>query len=114
MAVPYSSEGAFIEDYRRLHGKYRAKVDRLLKRLIRIQRFHDKALPAKGKREKSDEGSNVRCSFCGCYQHDNFFVCSTDSLAYICDDCVKMCSQIIEEKKAQLEGKQPPDTDTEN
>ncbi len=52
---------------------------------------------------KNRSDSLRECSFCGRNEHEVLFLIPSPSGAYICDECVKTCSELIEETLAAQE-----------
>ncbi len=57
--------------------------------------------------------SKVRCSFCGKSQEQVRKLIAGPNGAYICDECVDICSEIIEEELAREEAEMDMDMDVE-
>ena len=57
--------------------------------------------------------SKVRCSFCGKPQEQVRKLIAGPNGAYICDECVDICSEIIEEEFAREEAEMDMDIDAE-
>ena len=51
--------------------------------------------------------AQVRCSFCGKNQNQVRRLISGPNGVYICDECVDVCSEIMEEEFGEYEGYQP-------
>ena len=54
-----------------------------------------------GKNNNSDNMGTVRCSFCGKTQSQVGRLISGPNGAYICDHCVDVCAEIIEEEEME-------------
>lgn len=46
----------------------------------------------------TDEKGQLKCSFCGKYQDQVKRLIAGPGGVYICDECVELCSEIIEEE----------------
>ena len=57
--------------------------------------------------------SKVRCSFCGKPQEQVRKLIAGPNGAYICDECVDICSEIIEEEFAREEAEMDMDIEAE-
>lgn len=53
-----------------------------------------------------DTGKTIFCSFCGLHSHaDNCECMIAGPGAYICNECVDLCSLIIQEQRAEATAK---------
>ncbi len=104
MASPYSSESSFLKDYRGLTAEHRDKVDRFLKKLTQIQRA-EQHLTAEIRsiewKRREDERKGIHCSFCGKYVDDCVRVIAGPNEVYICDECARLCGQILDEEETK-------------
>ena len=52
----------------------------------------------------------IRCSFCGKSQEQvRKMIAGTGNNVFICDECIELCSEILEEELGHEEGEKQPD-----
>ncbi len=105
MAKPYNNEELIIQ-YEKLTPEHKGKVTRFIYNLLTVQRaelrIHSQAEWIKRtewtveqrKNDPSLYGDPIRCSFCG-KSVDQAEHMIAGNKSYICDECIKMCSQIL-------------------
>ncbi len=106
MADVYQTEEGFLRDYRKLTQKYKNKAGKYLKDLLRLQRAENGIqgklcmLRRPADTEKAD---GICCSFCGRPKDEAFRLIAAghgDSAVYICDECARICGEIIDGEEA--------------
>jgi len=114
MADVYLKEDSLLRDYRKLSQEYKNKAGRYIKNLLRLQRAEKDVygkLRLAGEPVAADEEGMAYCSFCGKSQQEAFRLIAAgrdDDMVYICDGCVRICGEIIDEEEAERspEGKE--------
>lgn len=106
MANVYASDEALLRDYHKLSQEYQNKAGRYIKNLLKLHRA-EMGLAAKVSVFEEPEGENAsypaarpRCSFCG-KKMDNVELLIAGPGACICNECVDLCVEILNEKKAE-------------
>ena len=54
----------------------------------------------------SDQAELLHCSFCGKSQEEAETLIAGPSV-YICDECIRLCNDIIADQKKRIDGKAP-------
>ena len=60
---------------------------------------------------KSDDNKNFTCSFCGKTQQQVRKLIAGPDSVYICDECIELCAEIIEEEFDEMPGQDIIDSD---
>lgn len=114
MADVYQTEDALLRDYGKLTQEYKNKVGKYIKDLLRLQRA-EKGIQGKlcmlRHPAESGRAEGICCSFCGKAKDEAFRLIAAghgESAVYICDECARLCGEIIDEEEA-AEGKPPAD-----
>ena len=68
---------------------------RYVEKLLDLQKLDELVKRVDEHRTNGDEA----CSFCGMAKEDVGFLMAAPANVYICDECVKLCSEILEEEK---------------
>jgi len=103
----YPSDEGILRDYRKLSQEYKNKAGKYMKNLLRVQRA-EKGIEQEVKEKCPDETpthqaiepKKVRCSFCGKWQ-DQVQRIIAGPCAYICNECVGLCNEILDEVLAE-------------
>lgn len=116
MADSYKNEDALVRDYSRLSQEGKEKVWKYMKNLIRLQKAEreiaNKLYELKGSPETEDSErttGEVFCDFCGKPQHELRHIIAGPDV-YICDECVKICEEVLEEVEAEDAEENNPDS----
>jgi len=102
MSERYDSPEALVRDYSRLNTEYQKKADKYIRNLVRLQRAEngEKAqidrIERKFKKENKDAG--YICNFCGRPEAQAHRMIMGPDKVVICDECVKLCEEIMSEK----------------
>lgn len=72
---------------------------RYVEKLLELQKLDELVKRVDEHRTNGDEA----CSFCGKVKEDVGFLMAAPANVYICDECVKLCSEILEEEKGTNE-----------
>ena len=105
MAHVYINEASLLKDFNKLTQENQDKAGRYIKNLLRVQRAETKLCGQVSHVEwkehelaRSATEDKIRCSFCGKPQSvAERIIAGSD--VYICDDCVKLCAEIVEEEE---------------
>ncbi|MDE6419284.1 MAG: ATP-dependent Clp protease ATP-binding subunit ClpX, partial [Lachnospiraceae bacterium] len=60
---------------------------------------------------KNSDEKNIRCSFCGKTQGQVKKLIAGPAGVFICDECVDICADIIEEEEEEMDAVQSPELD---
>lgn len=100
MSELYESDEKMLKAFSKLSPEYQQKVERQMKDLLKIQRVEQKVAAEiyriEVQRKKS--GEEKSCSFCGNSVNEVEYLI-TGAGHYICDECVDLCNQIIQEAR---------------
>lgn len=110
MAEIYANPDKLIRDYGKLSPENKGKAARYIKNLLRLQRaeqgieidLHLLHVPA-----AVENGDEIRCSFCKNPQEKAFRLIAADDYdrgVYICDECARLCNEILDEETGKMEG----------
>lgn len=103
MANVYASDEELLRDYDKLSLEYKNKAGHFIKNLMKVQRAEQgiTAQLFKFSRKKSlhmdTANRKLHCSFCGKSEDDATKMIAASN-AFICDECVALCSEILEDK----------------
>lgn len=111
MARTYDAESSLLKDYHYLSPEYQEKVGKYIKNLVRLQKAENKVMgqvhQATWRKHAAidiDSKKIIRCSFCGTPQDELDHLIAGDNV-YICDDCSRLCVEILEDIRAEEESK---------
>lgn len=103
MANVYASDEELLRDYGKLSVEYKNKAGHFIKNLMKVQRA-EQGITAQlftFSRKKTlhfdSTGRKLHCSFCGKSEDDATKMIAASNV-FICDECVALCSEILEEK----------------
>ena len=105
MAHVYINEASLLKDFNKLTQENQDKAGRYIKNLLRVHGAETKLCGQVSHVEwkehelaRSATEDKIRCSFCGKPQSvAERIIAGSD--VYICDDCVKLCAEIVEEEE---------------
>jgi len=104
MANTYQSTDKLLEDYAYLSQARKAKADRYIKNLVRIEHaersvaWAEKEMSREMKKIGADDIDECRCSFCGKSSNDVQKMIAGPGV-FICDECIGICSEILSEEQ---------------
>lgn len=105
MANDYKDSNGIKKDYLKLSPENQHKAYQYMKNLLRLQRMESnmkKELKLVGIPDiASDKLEDIVCSFCHKPQSKVFRIIAGPGLSepvYICDECVKICDEVLEEE----------------
>ncbi len=101
MTNVYGSGEELLRDYGRLSNEYKNKAGRFIKNLAKIQRAEQgitaQLFTFSRRKDREESGSGeLHCSFCGKSEDDATKMIAANNV-FICDECVGLCSEILEE-----------------
>ena len=103
-------DDACLRDYAKLNGEYRRKAGTYIKNLLKIQRAEN-GMSAKlfrlDRTQAAGQGTDPEkcyCSFCNKSQDDVSKLIAGPSSVYICDECARLCGEILDEVEAEEAG----------
>lgn len=108
MADRYFSDNEFLADYRKLGKDFQARVDHYMRKLLQIQRAEQKVTAEISHIEwkrRTDIRDGIKCSFCGKHQDDCERIIAGPNV-FICDECARLCGQVLEELEAEKEAEE--------
>lgn len=115
MSDIYKSDAALLRDYWALPQEYQIKATKYIKNLRRLHKADlgiEKELREKRIQVVSD-GNDIHCSFCGKPADEVFRLIASedrDGTVYICDQCSRLCNEIIDVEASA--SSQPPANST--
>jgi len=101
MANVYSSGDELLQDYEKLSQRYKNKAGRYIKNLLKVYRAENGIRADLYKYEGTGTG-RIRCNFCG-KTEDKTSLLILGNNVFICDECVRLCNSIVDEKLADKE-----------
>ena len=108
MPESYKSEESFLEDYQKLDSDNKELAEKFMKNLMRLQRAENgidsqmKRIERKYNCLPNTGQGKIFCSFCGKPQYEAIRIVAAGkppSQVYICDACISLCNEIMEESK---------------
>lgn len=103
MANTYQSTDKLLEDYAYLSQVRKAKVDRYIKNLVRIEQaergvaWAEKEVKREMCKIGAEDTDTCRCSFCG-KSSDEVDRMIAGTGVYICSECIELCGEILVEE----------------
>lgn len=86
-----------LETFRKLDAVGQTFALRYAEKLLELQELEARVNRINENRATGKEA----CSFCGKAKENTGFLMAGPSDVYICDDCVKLCTELIEEAKGE-------------
>lgn len=104
MANTYKSTDKLLEDYNYLSDARKNKADKYIKNLVRIEQaerginWAETEIKRDMKKVNIDDHEEYYCSFCGKPSKDVKKMIAGPHEVFICDECVGICGEILEEE----------------